>query len=67
MHAKLLPAIVRVALAGVGVGERVFVGGAQRGRRDVYRDAEGREFLGVCIQSEIEMSNERSNDDPARD
>lgn len=61
-HAKLSPAIARVPFAGVRVGERVFVGSARRGRRDVYRDAEGREFLGVCNPSEIDRSNEPSKE-----
>lgn len=65
-HAKLLPAIARRSFAGVDVGERVFVGGMRRARRDVYRDADGREFLGVCIQDEIEISDEPSTNGGAR-
>ncbi|KWO85165.1 hypothetical protein WM32_15980 [Burkholderia ubonensis] len=51
-----MPAIVKVAIADVEAGEQVFVIAGRRGKCDMYRDAEGRDFLRVCVQVEIDRS-----------
>ncbi|KVU25135.1 hypothetical protein WK65_14275 [Burkholderia ubonensis] len=51
-----MPATMKVAIADVQAGEQVFVIGGRRGKYDVYRDAEGRDFLGVCVRAEIDRS-----------
>ncbi|KUZ02885.1 hypothetical protein WS50_18955 [Burkholderia territorii] len=59
MHgsAKLpTPATVKVAIGDVEAGEQVFVIAVGRGKYDVYKDAEGRDFLGVGVRAEIDRS-----------
>lgn len=64
-----MPATVKVAIADVEAGEEVFVIEGRRGKYDVYRDAEARDFLGVCVRAEIDRSADvvRRNSETAVD